>query len=316
MLNHDRIHEALIDLAAIQHGVVSARQARELGATPTMLRRMASSRGWHRSEGRGLVRTGTPASEGQLLSLAVHDIGPTAFLSHRTAAAWWEIPGFSLLSRPVHVSRPRSSLGRVAPFAREHVVRDVRTDHVVRHRGVPVSSPARMIFELAAHEHPGKVERSCDHALAMELTSTQALHQMLDDLGKRGRAGISVMRELLEARPVTYVPVASGIEGRFIDLATKHMLGAFRRQVDLGGSDGWVGRVDFLHRDLPVVVEVQSRRHHLSLTDRASDERRFEQLRRAGYAVVTVWDEELWCDPMPALERVWEALQRARVQAA
>ena len=55
-----------------------------------------------------------------------------------------------------------------------------------------------------------------------------------------------------------------------------------RRQVDSGG-DLWVGRVDFCHAELPLVVEIQSEAYHSALLDRRSDAARVAALAAAGF---------------------------------
>jgi very-short-patch-repair endonuclease len=57
-----------------------------------------------------------------------------------------------------------------------------------------------------------------------------------------------------------------------------------------------------------VVVEVQSAIFHSSLTDQRRDRERFERLRRAGWSVVEISDDEVWNFP----DRVVEKVRRAR----
>jgi len=169
--------------------------------------------------------------------------------------------------------------------------------------GIPVSVPARMVFEVAAVGSPAKAARACDSALSMRLTTIPRLNQMLDEWADRGRRGTVAMREILDARPIGFIPPASNLERRFVQLVEANFLGPYRRQVDLGGED-WIGRVDFKHLTLPIVIEVLSERYHSSLLDREADGRRFAALITAGFTVVTVWDHELWQSPGQALERV------------
>jgi very-short-patch-repair endonuclease len=95
-------------------------------------------------------------------------------------------------------------------------------------------------------------------------------------------------------------------------IAADECLGAWRRQVDLGGAQGWCGRVDFLHEALPVVVEVQSERYHTALLDVAADAARRARLEAAGFLVVEVWDSQLWYARHEVVTRVREGLRAAR----
>ena len=182
---------------------------------------------------------------------AVLDAGPSAFLSGPASAALWRLSGFGLLHlRDIDVSRPRGGTRRPSELASIHEVLDLEPDHVTVLDGIPVSTPTRTVFELAATLPTGRAERAVDSAWARNLTSYRLLHQMLDDWADRGRAGTVAMREILERRPAGYVPPASNLESRFAYLADRHCIGPFRRQVNLGGEE-WIGRVDFLHAALP-----------------------------------------------------------------
>ena len=130
---------------------------------------------------------------------------------------------------------------------------------------------------------------------------------MLDDWADRGRAGTVLMRELLEARPVGYVPPASNLEARF---ATPRRA-PLRRPLPSSGRPRRrdVDRpVDFLHARCPLVVEVLSELFHAALVDQAADARRFELLegdrvrRRAG-----VGPRSCRVTPVPR----WRAVSRA-----
>lgn len=245
---------------------------------------------------------------------AVLDAGPGAVLSHTTAAAWWGLPGFDL--RIVHVTRPRGVTSTRAEFAHVlHTVVDLGPSQVTVLGGVPIVRPERALFELCAAVHPLRAERALDTAWAKGLCSGDSLRAIHRELASRGRGGTCVMRALLDARPAGWVPPASNLERRFQTIMEEALLGRWRRQVDLGGEHGWCGRVDFLHSSAPVVVEVQSERYHLALTDRAADAARRAKLERAGFVVVEVWDRQVWHakDEVLAAVRpvVWAARRRA-----
>jgi very-short-patch-repair endonuclease len=291
--------------------LLSRDQFHEADMSRQMVWRFVRS-GWVALTPRVLVRRGAERTFHQRLMAAVLDAGPNAFLSHAAAAALWRIAGFGLLHlRQIDVTRPRGGTRRPSAIAHIHEVLDLEPDHMTVLDGIPVSTPTRTIFELAGSVHPHRAERACDSAWAKNLTSRALLDRMLEDWADRGRAGTVLMRELLEARAFGYVPPASNLESRFNHLAEKHMIGPFRRQIDLGGQT-WIGRVDFLHERCPLVVEVLSELYHAALVDEDADARRFAQLREVGFEVEPVWDHELWGDPGPALERIRAAERRAR----
>ncbi|MGH9166310.1 MAG: endonuclease domain-containing protein [Acidimicrobiia bacterium] len=174
--------------------------------------------------------------------------------------------------------------------------------------GVPIASPALVLFQLAGQVHPLRVARACDNAWAMGLVSGRGLHALLDQLAEHGRNGITVMREILAERPPGYVPPASGLERRFARILEEAGEEPMRRQVDVGG-EAWVGRVDFADPSLPLLVEINSERYHSALLDRQADQARYEALRAAGFTVLVFWDTEVWHEP----HRVVLEVRRARV---
>jgi very-short-patch-repair endonuclease len=312
------IDDAIHALAARQHAALSIEQALDLGATRPMLRHRVRLGRLLQPTGHVFTVPGAPRTHAQRLVVAALDAGPDAFVSHDASAARWHLSGFSHLRiRDVDVSRPRSGLCRPSSVATVHTVRDLGPGHTTVLDGIPIATATRTVFELSASVHPQRAERALDSALARNLTSHALLVRMLEDWADRGRAGTVLMRELIEARPPSYVPPASNLEARFATLAGRHGLGPFRRQVSLGG-EVWIGRVDFLSERCPLVVEVLSEEFHAALCDQAVDERRFAALEEAKFAVERVWDHEIWSDASAAaMERVQRAQRRLlRARAA
>jgi hypothetical protein len=158
---------------------------------------------------------------------------------------------------------------------------------------------------------PQRVVRAVDNAWSLRLVSDSTMHRMLRELRGRPRAGIAMMREILDERGPDYVPPASGLEGRVAEILKGRGRSPLRRQVDTGDDDGWIGRIDFADPDAPFRLEVQSERFHASLLDRQTDTERLARLRTAGFVVVTVTDTDVWHYP----DRVVELVREGRNQA-
>jgi very-short-patch-repair endonuclease len=135
-----------------------------------------------------------------------------------------------------------------------------------------------------------------------------ALHDLLPELAARGRTGIANMRLLLDERPVGTAVAASGNEHRFEEVLRNAGICGFERQVDVGGH-AWFGRCDYVRLGIRLIVEVDSRLHHTSVTDRANDAARDAALRAAGWTVVRIWDDDLW-------QRPWDVVDRLRTVIA
>lgn len=241
---------------------------------------------------------------------AVLDAGDGAVASHRTAAALWRLPSFNLYDRDV--SRLHGADHRRPAFGRLHHPRSLPAHHVTVVEGMPVTTPARTLFDLAGVLHPYRTARAVDNALAQSPALLRALHRMLPELAERGRNGITAMREILADRPLSYIAPASGLESRAIQVLEEAGIHV-RRQVDLGGDD-WIGRVDLLVEGTNLVIEVDSARYHTSMLDRERDSQRDAALHTAGYDVLRVTAEEVWSAPETVIRKVLAGKSSASVR--
>ena len=236
---------------------------------------------------------GSTRTEMQRASAGVLDAPGTAYMSHRSASAFWRLPGFSM-APPIQVVIPWHGTKERTRLAVVHYHRGLPQGHLLETGGVRVVSPALAIFLLAGTEHPGRTERALDNGLAMRLFTNDGMHRLLGQLAARGRNGIRLMRALMAERPPDYVPPQSGLEARVERLAREVGV-ELRRQVEVGGQQ-WIGRVDFEIPGSTDVIEVLSERFHSALLDRAADKTRFRRLEDTGRRVLTLWDADVWSD--------------------
>ena len=300
-------------LASAQHSVIAGWQARQLGVTATELNRLRKSRMWEPVGTRCLRLLGSVDSDGQRAMVAVLDAGPLGVLSHRSAAAWWGIPGYRL--RPLHVSQQDERSGPKASTAQLHRLVTIPEKWVTTLDSIPIVRPELVVYQLCGSVHPGKAERSLDAAWSMRLLSGPSARAVLNELARSGRNGTTVLRQLLDDRGDDYIPPASGLENRFQSIIRDVGITSMRRQVDSGGEH-WIGRVDFSDSELPLIVEVQSERHHTALVDVRADEARVKALVEAGYIVVPVWDVDVWHRPTLVIAAVQEGRVAARTLRA
>jgi very-short-patch-repair endonuclease len=305
--------DELYDLAEQQHGFVTRLQAGTAGLSRNAVLHRIRRGEWVPHGQRVLHRSGTPWTRASPLVLAVFDAGPGAVVSHTTAATWWGLPGFDLLT--IHITRPRGTTCAPAAFAGQvHEVLDLSTEQITVLDGVPIVRPERMIFELCATAHPLRAARALDTGWAKALYSGDSLRRIHQELACRGRAGTVVLRELLEARPPGWIPPASNLEARFGTIMREASLGEWRRQVDVGDDAQWCGRVDFRSTKWSLVVEVQSERYHTALSDQLYDAARRERLEGAGLVVVEVWDAQVWHARHDVVATVRDGIARARAR--
>jgi very-short-patch-repair endonuclease len=296
----------LARLASRQHGVVSIAQAGELGIEWKDRQRLVESGRWVQLTDRVLGSMAAAPSRGRPLAVAVLHEGSDATVSHLAAAGWWRVPGFSLT--PASIVTTARHVGGPMPWLR-HVVRSLPDRWRTVLDGIPIVRPELLLMQLCATVHPDRAARALDNAWRMRLVSGRSLTCFLADHAARGRNGIALLRRLVDERGPDYRPPESGLESRVVQILREGGL-RFRRQVDLGDEDQWIGRCDFVAESAPVVLEVQSELYHSALLDVARDEARRARLEAAGFTVVEVTDVEVWTRPTVVVSRVRKALRR------
>ena len=307
-----RLEKELFDLAARQQGCIAHWQVAALGGTRTELARLHCSGRWTTPLPGVLSPAGTVRGDALLASAAVLAAGSEACLSHGSAAAWWGVPGYRLL--PAHVAHLDELGVRRAHPGALHRPRALPTSWRTEVGGIAVVRPELMCYQLCGLVHPLKAERAFDAAWNLRLLSVSSAQACLTDLAKRGRNGTRVYRSILRARSDKDLPPGSNLESRVQQLLRRAGI-SMRRQVDVGG-DHWDGRVDFVGDTDPLVLEVQSERHHSALTDELRDAQRHANHHASGFEVVTVWDNDVWTNPDRVIDQVRAGLVRARERRA
>ncbi|HKY15718.1 MAG TPA: type IV toxin-antitoxin system AbiEi family antitoxin domain-containing protein [Microthrixaceae bacterium] len=295
------------EIAAAQHGALSRNQLREAGVDRYTVRRRIQAGLLVKVSPRVFIVHGSPPTDTQRCWCAVLDAD--GVISHDSALASWGTPGFDLID--LEVTRLRGGRERESHLATVHEPRLLMPHHLTMFGDVPLTTPARTLFDVAGRLPPRRLERALDTMWAAGLVNRAVLDQMMDDLAKRGRPGISTMRDLLADRAAHYRPPESGLEARFQDLMKRAGLGSFERQVNVGGEDTWLGRSDFRHQRRPVVVFVDHARWHSALIDRRRDEEQRRELEDAGFEVVRVTDVDVWHRPAQVVELVRVAVDRS-----
>ena len=301
------LDERMRELAERQHALLTMVQARELGSWREINDRLAGP-DWALETPRVLRLIGAPRTDYQRLKAMELDTGPDSAIS-MTAAAWlWQVPSFRL-GLP-EATRLRGVDGRPQSLGVLHRPRLLPPHHITDVRGIRVTTLPRTLFDIAGQLRPMRVPIIVDRILGRSPGVLPVLHQLLDELGQRGRPGIAVMRKVLKGRPIGYRAPQSGLEIKFEGILTGAGEKVPERQVDLGGHD-WIGRVDYIDWDLLVVYEIDSAAHHTSPTDVALDKKRDQDLKAAGFRdVVRIASEDVWSRP----ERVVRQVRNARYE--
>src|SRR3954464_8327613 len=139
------VEEAIAALASRQHGVVSRAQLLDLGVGPDAIKHRVALGRLHPLH-RGVYAVGHRALRSEAWWMAaVLAAGAGAALSYRSAAELWGIRSGSRPRIDVNVPRHRRSTARL----QLHLV-EMQPDEVTMDAGIPVTTPARTLLDLAA----------------------------------------------------------------------------------------------------------------------------------------------------------------------
>jgi predicted transcriptional regulator of viral defense system len=140
------LERALAELAERQWGVVSLEQLRASGFGDGAIKSRARSGRLHRLH-RGVYAVGHRSlrREGRFVA-AVLACGPGAVLSHRSASWHWGLLGTDQAAVDVTARRGR----RGGPGVRLHRARSLDARDTTTHRGIPITTVARTLLDLAA----------------------------------------------------------------------------------------------------------------------------------------------------------------------
>jgi very-short-patch-repair endonuclease len=275
----------IASLAERQHGVVEHGQLIALGATPREIDHRLRRGSLHALH-RGVYAVGHPvvSQRGRWIA-AVLAAGPEALLSHRAAAALWGIRQSRALEVTAgrRVRRPGIVVHRRAIAADERAVVD----------GIPVTSAARTLLDLAAILPRGPLERAIHEAEVRRLGGPLSL----DDLLARhpGRRGTRALREILATRSLGLNVPRNDFEQLFVTALER--AGLPRPEVNARLEvAGRAFEVDALWREHRVVVELDGRETH-DTTDRFhTDRERDRILAAAGWRTARVTHRHLTTD--------------------
>ena len=93
-----------------------------------------------------------------------------------------------------------------------HRVRLLPSSWVTVHESIPIVRPELCVLQLCATEHPKRAERALDNFWRLRLLSGPSLIAFIAQLGKRGRNGTALMRQLVDERGPDYIPPSSNLD--------------------------------------------------------------------------------------------------------
>jgi very-short-patch-repair endonuclease len=294
------VDPAISWLATRQHGVISRAQLRELGVSDRGIARRIGAGRLHRLH-HGVYAVGHTVlgTRGRWMA-AVLACGPTAVLSHASAAALWGLRASEATILDVTVpgtgGRPRR------PGVRVHRARSLDGQTTTKD-GIPVTTPGRTILDLAAHLDTRAIERMLDRAENARLGDDVPLDALARaHAGHRGAS--KLLKALHDHAPGTTL-TKSELEERFLQLCRTAGLPqpTVNHHVELLEAD-------FVFNAHRVLVETDSWQHHKSRDAFESDRRRDAIHAAAGWRTLRFTHRQIAHEPATVQRALEAALAR------
>jgi very-short-patch-repair endonuclease len=215
---------------------------------------------------------------------AVLACGDSAALSHFSAAVLW---GMLSSDGRIHVTTPRDREPRGLVVHRAGLDGDVR-----RRAGIPVTTPARTLIDLADVAPRRTLERAIDEAEYLRLDCTGLAP-------RHGRRGSGTLSSVLAFHRPGSTRTRSHLEELFIALCDRHRLPRPEVNVRIEGYE-----CDFVWRGQRLIVETDGGAAHGTTRAMKRDPVRDADLMIAGWRVWRLSYEQLLRDPDTVAEQL------------
>jgi AbiEi antitoxin C-terminal domain/Transcriptional regulator, AbiEi antitoxin/Protein of unknown function (DUF559) len=282
------IDAALAELATAQHGVVAITQLVELGLGAAGVRSRVR-RGRLHPLHRGVYAVGHEAVglHGRRLA-AVLACGDEAVLSHRSAADLW---GLRRSDAPhTEVTVPTHAGRRRRPGITVHRSSLAQFETTTTPHGIPTTTPARTLLDLAEVVPRRALEKAADQAEALRLFDLDALARVLR--AHPHRHGAARLRGLLATYAIGEQFTRSELEERFLALCERHGIPAPRVNTRVAGLE-----VDFFWPQANLVAELDGHTHHGTRAAFERDRERDAHLLLQGVRTIRITRRRLATEP-------------------
>ena len=298
---------ALFEFARGHDSVFTLADAAEAGLTREQTRARAAHL-WERIHD-GVFRVPGAAPTGTSeLRAAVWAAGEGAAISHRSAAALYEIPGRrdDIVELTCRRWLRAVRAGLVVHESRRLDARDIRLLD-----GIPVTTPERTLLDLASQfPRANYLEFVVQAARRKRLVTYESTKEMFDRHARRGLKGVGVLREVLERWDPDSRPTDSDMETMLLQALRRNGLPEPVLQFEIRDArQHLVARADVAYPSARVAIEYDSKQEHSDEFQLAKDAQRRNRLQAEGYAVLSARHRDLKsggaeiCDQIRAIMR-------------
>jgi hypothetical protein len=222
---------------------------------------------------------------------AVIACGPRAVLSHRSAAALW---GLRRDSRSgIDVTAP-GRRGRAPVGIDAHRDGALQSVDRTERRGIPCTSVARTLLDLAGVASPRELRNAVTQAEVERLFDLAAVREVIGR--SRRRRGVERLRRAIAEHDSRDERTRGELERRFLALCRSAELPLPEVNVPLLVGELQL-EADFLWRGARLIVEADDRYSHLTVAAFEKDRRRDQRLTLGGWEVIRCTWRQVLDDP-------------------
>lgn len=295
---------AFDELAGKQHGLLTSDQAvqalgpnrknrwvqegRLMVVQPRVLRAAGAPQTWHQA-----VMAATLASEG--------------VASHRSAAEMW---GLIQPCGYVDVAVAGHRKPRLQPPAVAHQIKDLDPALAPIRNGIPLTDPVRTVIDLGLVVPTWGVRDALSRGLTTKLFTLPQVQQLRHDLGRQGRNGTGIVRQILAERLLSGGQEESVLEARLSTLVQRHELPVPDLQFEVWHAGRFVARVDAAYPAPRVAIEVDGFVAHTTPDARQRDRTRQHRLVALGWTVLRFTWDDIVNRPAAVADEIHQALRR------
>ena len=291
-----RSDAVIAELAGRQHGVVARRQLVALGLSLDAIDHRIERDRLHPLH-RGVYAVGHRKLTGHGRWMAAA-LAAGGVLSHRSAAALWGIRASN--SGRIDVTAPRE---RRRPGVTVHRA-VLPQDEMTTHDGIPVTTPARTLLDLAALLDEHRLARATERAEALRLTSPTSLAELVNRYPRR--PGTPNLKRLIEEDRIVPTDLRSRLERRFLTLLDAENLPRPLVNEPLGPFTP-----DFRWTEQRLIVELDGFETHGTRAAFERDRARDRALAVQGWRVVRVTKRQLENEPDELADQLRAMLRSA-----
>ena len=289
------------ELARLQHGVFARWQLVPRGVSERAIVRRLAGGDW------GVVLPGVLAlpSARDTFERRVWAgwlaVGPGALVSHEAAAQVHRIP--NVIRNRVVLTDAHGRHHRL-PGVIVHQLNDVLPEHRTAVDGLPITTPARTIVDLAAVVHPARLLPIVEGTHHARIASYTEVGVCMASIARRGKPGIRHLALTLDKLTSTKATTMSKLERQLFELIANAGLPRPISQYPFPGRLFTNGCVDAAYADAKLIVEADGRTWHTRIADLKRDHARDADAARHGWLTLRLLYEDITADPAGTAELI------------